>query len=201
MFSFFRTKPKAPNFRDLVWITRQNKDIGLLAELRQGADVPRCILSSFEDNLQAIQAKLHQLGLPHQRIDHPSRLAEKAPLALIHTSLLAGASTGSIQAHELLFYEHHPLPDTDLNILQQAHSLYPQASIRYYLALDEPLFSHFGGERLQALMQKLGLADSDVIEHSMVSSALKNAQKKLAQTVERERKADTEAEWYRLNIK
>lgn len=54
----------------------------------------------------------------------------------------------------------------------------PGAS-RFYVALDDDLMRIFGSERLQGIVERLGLLDDEAIESKMVSSAIENAQKKV----------------------
>ena len=45
--------------------------------------------------------------------------------------------------------------------------------------LEDDLMRIFGSERLQGVVEKLGLTDDDAIESKMVSNAIENAQKKV----------------------
>ncbi len=49
----------------------------------------------------------------------------------------------------------------------------------FYISLEDDLMRIFGSERIQGLMDKLGLEDDEAIDHKMVSKALENAQKKV----------------------
>lgn len=50
---------------------------------------------------------------------------------------------------------------------------------RFYLSLQDELMIHFGSERLQKMMSRLGLDDSTPIESKMVSRAVESAQKRV----------------------
>ena len=50
----------------------------------------------------------------------------------------------------------------------------------FFSALDEPLLRTFGGERIIALLDNLGLAPDEPVEHRMVSDSLANAREKVA---------------------
>lgn len=52
-------------------------------------------------------------------------------------------------------------------------------SSRFYVSLEDDLMKRFGGERIQALMARAGLADDDAIEGALVSSAIRRAQSKV----------------------
>ncbi len=50
---------------------------------------------------------------------------------------------------------------------------------RFYIALTDDLMRLFGGERVQAMMESLGVDDDTPIEQKMISNALENAQKRV----------------------
>ncbi len=52
-------------------------------------------------------------------------------------------------------------------------------SSRFYLSLEDDLLRIFGGERLQKVMDKLGMEEGEVIEHGMVTKAIETAQKRV----------------------
>ncbi len=50
---------------------------------------------------------------------------------------------------------------------------------RFYISLEDDLMRLFGSERLQSMVNMLGLEDDQPIEHRMLSNAIENAQKKI----------------------
>ncbi|MDI9370402.1 MAG: preprotein translocase subunit SecA, partial [Synergistota bacterium] len=54
-------------------------------------------------------------------------------------------------------------------------------SSRFYLALEDDLLRLFGSERIQGLMEKLGMEEGESIEHNLLTKAIANAQKKVEQ--------------------
>ena len=52
-------------------------------------------------------------------------------------------------------------------------------STRFFLSLEDDLMRLFGSERIAGVMQKLGAQEGEVIEHSWVTRAVENAQKKV----------------------
>ncbi len=54
----------------------------------------------------------------------------------------------------------------------------PGAS-RFYLSLEDDLLRIFGAERIQGLMERLGMEDGEPIEAKMVTRAIENAQRKV----------------------
>ena len=50
---------------------------------------------------------------------------------------------------------------------------------RFYIGLDDDLMRLFGSERVQGLLEKLGLDEETPIEHRMLTKSIENAQKKV----------------------
>lgn len=50
---------------------------------------------------------------------------------------------------------------------------------RFYIALEDDLIRLFGGDRIQGLMEKLGMEKGECIEHPLLSRTIENAQKKV----------------------
>ena len=51
-------------------------------------------------------------------------------------------------------------------------------SSQFYVSLEDKLMRLFGSERIAKLMDRMGLEDGEVIQHSMVSKSIERAQKK-----------------------
>ncbi|WP_300385608.1 preprotein translocase subunit SecA [Clostridium sp.] len=49
----------------------------------------------------------------------------------------------------------------------------------FYISLDDDLMRIFGSERIQGLMDKMGLEEDEVIDNKMVTKSLENAQRKV----------------------
>jgi preprotein translocase subunit SecA len=52
-------------------------------------------------------------------------------------------------------------------------------SSRFYLSLEDDLLRIFGSDRIAGIMDKLGMEEDESIEHSMISKAIENAQRKV----------------------
>ena len=54
----------------------------------------------------------------------------------------------------------------------------PGSSV-FFVSLEDDLMRMFGSERIASVMDRLGMQDGEMIEHSMVSKSIENAQKKV----------------------
>ena len=52
-------------------------------------------------------------------------------------------------------------------------------STRFYLSLEDDLMRIFGGEKMQAMLTRMGFEQGEAIEHPWVSKAIENSQKKV----------------------
>ncbi len=50
---------------------------------------------------------------------------------------------------------------------------------RFFLSLEDDLMRIFGSERIQSLMERLGMEEGEVIEHTWLSRAIEGAQKRV----------------------
>ncbi len=107
----------------------------------------------------------------------------------VHTALLQ---------HKIpVFIEHYPLHTKEMELIQN----WDQQEIVVFSAMDEPLFKHFGSEKMIPFMKLLGMKEAEAIEHSMVSRSIIKGQEKIASQVSFEQTANSQAEWMEKNIK
>ncbi|MCC6932515.1 MAG: preprotein translocase subunit SecA [Deltaproteobacteria bacterium] len=52
-------------------------------------------------------------------------------------------------------------------------------SSQFYVSLEDDLMKRFGGDRLQAIMSRVGMTDEDAVSSPIVAHAIENAQKKV----------------------
>ena len=52
-------------------------------------------------------------------------------------------------------------------------------SSRFYIGLDDDLMRLFGSERIQGVVERIGLEEDMPIEHKMLTKSIENAQKKV----------------------
>lgn len=102
-----------------------------------------------------------------------------------------------LQNKKPVFVEHYPLHTKELDLIRN----WDAEKIIVFSAMDEPLFKHFGSEKLIPLMKMLGMKEDEVIEHNMVSKSIIKGQEKIAQQVSLEQSASSQEEWMRKNIK
>src|SRR6059036_114880 len=79
----------------------------------------------------------------------------------------------------ILGTERHEARRIDNQLRGRAGRQGDPGSSRFYLSLEDDLMRIFGGERVKALMQRLGMEEGVPIEHGMVTRAIERAQKQV----------------------
>ena len=173
IFNLFRKKDSF-HVTDLVWIDSAAKQEGIIQFIINNPDtVVFCWFNQTQEDWQEI-------------LGHDKRIV------LLSRQLNAS----QIGSKTLLGLEHYPLYNKEKEFLKPFHK------VRIFIAssLDEPLFVHFGGNRLADVMTKMGMLPNEAVNHKMVSAAIGNAQKKLDDKVMVEYSAQSMQDWFQKNI-
>lgn len=172
MFGFFK-KDDSVKVIDRVWLTGTAKWNACVAMQKIN---PNCLfIAWFEETAHDLRSLL---GKDAPVVMAPEVYADK------------------VRGKMVIMIEHYPLSQTEQDFFKRLQL----QEVPVLSALDEPLFMHFGGERLIELMKKLGVNEDEILGHSMISSSIRNAQKKIADQVKAERKALSQREWFALNL-
>ncbi|TDX30259.1 protein translocase subunit secA [Modicisalibacter xianhensis] len=110
------------------------------------------------------------------KLDEPSQAQIdeiKAEWQKRHDAVLAAGGLHVIGS------ERHESRRIDNQLRGRAGRQGDPGSTRFFLSLEDNLMRLFGSERVQRLMQALGLERGEAIEHKMVSNAVERAQKKV----------------------
>ena len=107
----------------------------------------------------------------------------------VHTSKLLGKKP--------VFAEHYPLHTKEIELIKN----WDKEKILVFSALDEPLFRHFGSDKIIPMIKMLGMKEDEAIEHSLVSKSIIKGQEKIGELVNMEQPANSQAEWMEKNIK
>src|SRR5262249_1664488 len=75
--------------------------------------------------------------------------------------------------------ERHEARRIDNQLRGRAGRQGDPGSSRFYLSLEDDLLRIFGSERISGIMARLGMDEGQPIEHSMITKAIENAQRKV----------------------
>jgi len=96
----------------------------------------------------------------------------------------------------MVLWGRHPLASVEDKTL----AALPTVSVLVGMtSLDDALIQHFGGDKLKSLIGKMGHKEGEIIEHSMISASIRNAQEDLDKKVENPISANSASDWFLLN--
>ncbi len=95
-----------------------------------------------------------------------------------------------------VFIEHYPLHSKELALVEN----WQLNNMIVYSAMDEPLFKHFGSDKMIPLIKLLGMKENEAIEHSYVTQSIIKGQQKIAGKVIIEQSANSQADWMDRNL-
>jgi len=85
----------------------------------------------------------------------------------------------SLNGLHILGTERHEARRIDNQLRGRSGRQGDPGTARFYLSLEDDLMRIFGSERISGLMGKLGMDESQPIEHKWITKAIENAQKKV----------------------
>ncbi len=177
MFNLFKKKEGKVKVIDKIWMSQEAKWNGIVSLWKKNPGM--VIISWFDSTLRQLE-----LVFARETISPASLFSARA----IHSSQIAGKN--------VIFAEHHPMRKKELEAFNQWHL----SEIIVHSALDEPFFKHFGSDKIAEMMKQLGMKEDSMIEHSMISSAIQNAQEKIEKKVVTEQSAPSQQEWIERNL-
>jgi preprotein translocase subunit SecA len=137
---------------------------------------------------------LSQLGVEHTVLNAKNNEAEAATIAAAGqrgavtlatniagrgTDIMLEPGVGELGGLHVLGTERHESRRIDNQLRGRSGRQGDPGSSQFYVSLEDDLMRIFGGERIQGMMNTLGLDDETPIENKMVSRSLESAQKKV----------------------
>ena len=177
MFNFSGNNKSKIAITDKIWLTEENKWQACVQQVKNEKDTIICVW--FDDSFQKIEAFFSAHGLPTDKIIPARELARNY-----------------IQNNALIFAEHYPLRSKE----QEFYEKLGLTEVTVYSSLDEPLFTHFGGDKISNLVKQMGMKEDEAIEHALITSSIKNAQEKINSKVSFDQPAHSQADWFRKNL-
>ena len=177
MFNLFKKKDDSVKVIDKIWMSEAAKWNGILDLWKKEKDM--VIITWFNETNR------HLTSLFAKETSSPASIFMARE---VYSSLLNGK--------HIIFAEHYPMRTKERETFKQWHLT--EAIV--HSAMDEPLFLHFGGEKIIGMMKQLGMKDDNMIEHRMISSSIENAQDKIEKKIVVELPANSQKEWLERNL-
>ena len=95
------------------------------------------------------------------------------------TDIVLGEGVTELGGLHILGTERHESRRIDNQLRGRSGRQGDQGSSRFYLSLEDDLLRIFGSDRISGLMGKMGMEEGEPIEHSLISKAIENAQRRV----------------------
>jgi hypothetical protein len=207
---------KALTYDDRVWINSDRKLDGVCRDVLQAQDngLNVLVVAHFDSSLTSFAATLRQRAIDFHSFlafdrkslceMNPPGEPGKVRLALssqLHADNFAAGHQSEQVALRALVIEHHPLAIRDASLLNALNALDCRSEISFHSALTDPLLLHFGGERIEGFLRRMGLEDEECVSHELISRAIRGAQEKIGSQVRQEMQTQSAEDWFKYNLR
>src|SRR5687767_3100929 len=182
--------------QDLVYKTKREKYKAVIEEIEalRNAGRPALVGTTSVEVSELLSKMLQVKKIPHNVLNAKQHAREAQivaeaglPGAITIATNMAGRGTdiklgpGVKDAGGLAIIgtERHDSRRVDRQLRGRAGRQGDPGTSQFYVALEDDLMRMFGSERIARIMDKLGYKEGEVIQHSMITSSIERAQKKV----------------------
>jgi preprotein translocase subunit SecA len=184
------------DYPDLIYKTKKEKYDAAIKEIirlsKKGQPVLVGTISI--DVSEDMSKKLKKKGIKHTVLNAKHHKAEaeivanagqkgavtiSTNMAGRGTDIVLGEGVKALGGLHILGTSRHESRRIDNQLRGRSGRQGDEGTSRFYLSLEDDLLRIFGGEKIHAVMDKLGIEDGEHIEHSFISKAIENAQSKV----------------------
>jgi len=182
--------------QDLIYKTKREKYNAVIDEIadchKRGQ--PTLVGTITVDVSELLSRMLKRSGIPHnvlnakqhkseaeivQRAGQPGAVTIATNMAGRGTDIKLGDGVKELGGLHIIGTERHESRRIDLQLRGRSGRQGDEGSSRFYLSLEDDLMRLFGSDRVAAIMDRMGVADGEVITAGMVTRAISNSQKKV----------------------
>jgi preprotein translocase subunit SecA len=182
--------------QDLIYKTKREKYNAVIDEIAEchKRGQPTLVGTITVDVSELLSRMLKRHGIPHnvlnakqhkseaeivQRAGQPGAVTIATNMAGRGTDIKLGNGVVDLGGLHIIGTERHESRRIDLQLRGRAGRQGDPGSTRFYLSLEDDLMRLFGSDRVAAIMDRMGVADGEVITAGMVTRAISNSQKKV----------------------
>ncbi|MFP4476606.1 MAG: preprotein translocase subunit SecA [Desulfatibacillaceae bacterium] len=184
------------DFADVIYRTTQEKFEAVLDEIEAcySTGQPVLVGTISIDDSEKLARKLKRRGIPHSVLNAKNHSGEAEIVAQAGqagtvtistnmagrgTDIVLGEGVRELGGLHILGTERHESRRIDNQLRGRSGRQGDPGSSRFYLSLEDDLLRIFGGERISGIMDKIGMEEGEPIEHTWISKAIENAQRKV----------------------
>ncbi len=181
---------------DQVYKTVREKYNAVIAEIEAMRAIQRPVLvgTTSVDVSETISRMLKRKGIPHNVLNAkqhqreaevvahaglPGSVTISTNMAGRGTDIKLGPGVRDNSGLHIIGTERHEARRIDRQLRGRAGRQGDPGSSRFYLSLEDDLMRLFGSERIAKIMERMGLEEGEVIQHSMITRSVERAQKKV----------------------
>jgi len=184
------------DYQDVVYKTEKEKFTAVVREIKELHAQRRPVLVgtiSIEKS-ERLSDLLTKEGIRHHVLNakyhekeaeiiaqagQPEMVTISTNMAGRGTDIKLGEGVAAIGGLHIIGTERHESRRIDNQLRGRSGRQGDPGSSRFYLSLEDDLLRIFGAERISSLMDRIGFQENEPIEHSMVTKAIENAQKRV----------------------
>ena len=184
------------DYPDLIYKTKKEKYDAAIQEIMRlhKKGQPVLVGTISIDVSEDMSEKLKKKGVPHTVLNAKHHEAEaqivanagqkgavtiSTNMAGRGTDIVLGEGVVELGGLHILGTSRHESRRIDNQLRGRSGRQGDPGSSRFYLSLEDDLLRIFGGDRIHAVMDKLGIEEGEHIEHRFISKAIENAQSKV----------------------
>ena len=181
---------------DLVYKTKREKYNAVIDEIAEMYRLERPVLvgTTSVEISELLSRMLKMKGLKHNVLNAKLHQREAdivaeagKPGTITIATNMAGRGTDIKLTEEvkqagglaIIGTERHESRRVDRQLRGRAGRQGDPGSSQFFVSLEDELMRLFGSERISGIMDKLGLKDGEMIQHSMITKSIERAQKKV----------------------
>jgi preprotein translocase subunit SecA len=165
---------------DIVTLTEQGRPILVGTTSVEISELLSTILRRRGIKHNVLNAKMHQKEADIvAEAGKDSAVTIATNMAGRGTDIKLSAEVKKVGGLAIIGTERHDSRRVDRQLRGRAGRQGDTGSSQFYVSLEDKLMRLFGSERIAKLMDRMGLEEGEVIQHSMVSKSIERAQKKV----------------------
>ncbi|WP_375239273.1 preprotein translocase subunit SecA [Aurantibacter sp.] len=181
---------------DLVYKTKREKYNAVIDEVTKLSQAGRPVLigTTNVEISELLGKMLHMRKVPHNVLNaklhkreadivaeagQPGQVTIATNMAGRGTDIKLSDAVKAAGGLAIVGTERHDSRRVDRQLRGRAGRQGDPGSSQFYVSLEDNLMRLFGSERIAKMMDRMGLKEGEVIQHSMISKSIERAQKKV----------------------
>ncbi|QJP34847.1 preprotein translocase subunit SecA [Nonlabens sp. Ci31] len=182
--------------QDLVYKTKREKYGAVIEEVTKLKEAGRPVLigTTSVDISELLSRTLQRAGIEHNVLNakqhkreadivaeagNPGQITIATNMAGRGTDIKLSAEVKAAGGLAIIGTERHDSRRVDRQLRGRAGRQGDPGSSQFYVSLEDNLMRLFGSERMAKTMDRLGMKEGEVIQHSMISKSIERAQTKV----------------------